>query len=403
MGKIESLLLQVSIIQKKYDEIAKITGENFNIFSVMRAESDEVRTHSRIIAEFLNPKGMHNQGSVFLKLFFQGIISLKDIEENFDYDNAQVLVEEHIGTINEDYSKGGFIDIVIKDSKSQVVIENKIYATDQKGQLLRYKNNYPNCKLIYLTLEGKEPCQSSYKIENGQALNLENDIMLVSYRHHIKNWIEKCLEKTHSLPIIRETLVQYLHLIKKLTNQTINNKMSEEVIKSITNNAESIKSAELIINNYELALNTLKAKVVNTFVEILIKNGFKKEDIEITRTGNRMDCFFLIIKTFDLKENGSYDLVINVELDNNYYFFCVVKKGENRDASINRKPVFNEIKNYLNTRIDNLTSNNWAIGFSDNFKIGINANEYYLPNVNNEDSFNELVELFISYKNKLNQ
>lgn len=153
------------------------------------------------------------------------------------------MVEEHIGTIDKDYSEGGFIDIVIKDSKSQVVIENKIYAADQKGQLLRYKNNYPNCKLIYLTLEGKEPCQSSYKIENGQELNLENDIILVSYRNHVKNWIEKCLEKTHSLPIIRETLVQYLYLVKKLTNQTTNKKMEEEILDHILNNPKNIESA----------------------------------------------------------------------------------------------------------------------------------------------------------------
>mgnify|MGYP000526485501 CR=1 FL=1 len=58
MDKIKNLLQQVSIIKKKYDEIAKITGENFNIFSIMRAESDEVRTHSRIIADFLNPKAL---------------------------------------------------------------------------------------------------------------------------------------------------------------------------------------------------------------------------------------------------------------------------------------------------------------------------------------------------------
>ena len=32
MDKINNLLQQVSIIQKKYDEIAKITGENYNIF-----------------------------------------------------------------------------------------------------------------------------------------------------------------------------------------------------------------------------------------------------------------------------------------------------------------------------------------------------------------------------------
>lgn len=275
MDKINNLLQQVSIIQRKYDEIAKITGENFNVFSIMRAESDEVRTHSRIIAEFLNPKGIHNQGSVFLKLFFEEIVSLSDILEDFNYENAQVLVEEHIGTIDENFTKGGFIDIVIKDSKNQVVIENKIYATDQKGQLLRYKNNYPNCKLIYLTLEGKEPCPSSYKIENGQELNLENDITLVSYRDHIKNWIEKCLEKTYSLPIIRETLVQYLHLIKKLTNKTTNKKMEEEILDTILNNPKNIESALTIsgigTDNIKMEIckrlfNQIQTKIENDFI-----------------------------------------------------------------------------------------------------------------------------------------
>ncbi len=248
MDKIKKLLQQVSIIQRKYDEIAKITGENFNIFSIMRAESDEVRTHSRIIAEFLNPKGMHNQGSVFIKLFFDEIQSLQDIKDNFDYENATVLVEEHVGTIDKDYSEGGFIDIVIKDSEHQVVIENKIYAGDQKGQLLRYKNNYPDCKLIYLTLNGKEPSEFSYKIGNEKDLKLE-EIILISYLYNIKNWIEKCLEKTHSLPIIRETLVQYLHLIKKLTNQTTNNNMKAEIKELIKGNYDEIDN--LVKHYYE--------------------------------------------------------------------------------------------------------------------------------------------------------
>ena len=248
MDKIKNLLQQVSIIQRKYDEIAKITGENFNIFSIMRAESDEVRTHSRIIAEFLNPKGMHNQGSVFIKLFFDEIQSLQDIKDNFDYENVTVLVEEHVGTIDKDYSEGGFIDIVIKDSEHQVVIENKIYAGDQKGQLLRYKNNYPDCKLIYLTLNGKEPSEFSYKIGNEKDLKLE-EIILISYLYNIKNWIEKCLEKTHSLPIIRETLVQYLHLIKKLTNQTTNNNMKAEIKELIKGNYDEIDN--LVKHYYE--------------------------------------------------------------------------------------------------------------------------------------------------------
>lgn len=247
MDNINNLLQNVAIIQKKYDDIAKITGENFNIFSVMRAESDEVKTHSRVIAEFLNPKGKHSQGSVFLKLFFEEIISLNDIKENFDFDNAKVSVEEHIGTINSEYSEGGYIDIVIKDFNNQVVIENKIYAGDQKGQLLRYKSKYPKSKLIYLTLDGKEPSKFSYKIENGQELKLE-EIVLVSYKDNIKNWIEKCLEKSDSLPIIRGTLVQYLNLIKKLTNQSINKKMSTEIQKLILDN---YLAAEQIVKDFD--------------------------------------------------------------------------------------------------------------------------------------------------------
>lgn len=245
MTGITNLLQQVSIIQKKYNEIAKITGENFNVFSIMRAESDEVRTHSRIIAELLNPQGSHSQGSVFLQLFFQEIVSLNDILDNFDYDNAKVLVEEHIGAINKNYSEGGFIDIVIKDSKNQVVIENKIYASDQKGQLLRYKNKYPDCKLIYLTLDGKKPSESSYKIENVQELKLD-DIILVSYKVIIKEWLEKCLEKSYSLPIIRETLVQYLYLIKKITNLSRNQNMEKEILDNILNNPQNTESALII-------------------------------------------------------------------------------------------------------------------------------------------------------------
>jgi hypothetical protein len=269
MDKINNLLQQVTIIQKKYDEIAKITGENFNIFSIMRAESDEVRTHSRIIAEFLNPKGKHSQGSVFLKLFFDEIESLAVLKDSFDFENAQVLVEEHVGTIDEYYSEGGFIDIVIKDCKYQVVIENKINAGDQKGQLLRYKKRYPDCVLIYLTLNGKEPTSFSYKIGNDKDLKLE-DIILMSYKENIKNWIENSLEKTYSLPIIRETLVQYLHLIKKLTNQSTNKKMSTEIQDLILAN---FSAAEQIVKNFDNVkykiCGSIRADIMNKLKEKL--------------------------------------------------------------------------------------------------------------------------------------
>lgn len=254
---IQNVLTNVGILSKKYDEIAKITGDNFNIFSVMRMESDEVRTHSRIIAELLNPKGTHSQGSVFLKLFFEAIDELKRIE-NFDFENAKIIVEEHIGTINEDYTKGGYIDIVIKDSRSQIVIENKIYASDQYGQLLRYKNHYPNCKLLYLTLGGTEPSNDSIG-----HLELDIDFYCISYKHNILSWLENCHKQVIDQPMIREVIKHYVNLVKKLTNQTINNNMSEEIVEVLSKNIK--ESFDILAS-----ISALKDKLYKEFMRNII-------------------------------------------------------------------------------------------------------------------------------------
>lgn len=253
--KAEYLLNQVGGLLKSYEKLAKSTGENFNIFSIMGMESDEVKTHSRIIAELLNPKGSHSQGSVFLKYFFEEIEELKSIEI-FDFDNAKVIVEQHIGIINSDYTTGGYIDIVIKDerNKIEVVIENKIYATDQKGQLLRYKNHYKNCKLIYLTLDRKKPSIESYcHLDPKININLE-DIILICYKDKIICWIDRCHKEAIQQPMLREMLKQYSNLLKKLTNQTINNELKMDISDLIKNN---FLEASEIANNFENAKNTV--------------------------------------------------------------------------------------------------------------------------------------------------
>ncbi len=271
---IENLLTNVSHISKKYDEIAKITGENFNIFSVMRMESDEVKTHSRVIAELLNPKGSHSQGSIFLKLFFAEIKELSKIED-FDFENAKVLVEEHIGLINEDYTKGGYIDISIKDNNNQIVIENKIYAVDQFGQLLRYKNHYPECKLLYLTLDCKEPSD-----ESKGNLVLGYDFHCISYENNILDWLNKCQKETVDIPMLREMIKQYSNLIKKLTGKLNNQKMESDIKELIKRNLLSAG----IINKY---FDEAKFEICER-IRFDLKNKLddffqKKYDIEINQ------------------------------------------------------------------------------------------------------------------------
>lgn len=67
----EHLLRQVSAISTKFNEIAKITGERFNIFRVLGVSTKEVKTHSAFIAELLNNKGSHGCGDKFLVCFIE--------------------------------------------------------------------------------------------------------------------------------------------------------------------------------------------------------------------------------------------------------------------------------------------------------------------------------------------
>ena len=140
---IQELLVEVAAINKKYENIEEVTGANFNIFKIMRMETDEVRTHSRFIAELLNPNGSHGQKDIFLVLFinvFKRLLIEKapNLADVFDILKCDISTTE---IKVEEVMENGRVDIVMKFSNGQVmVIENKIYAGDQYGQLARYKN-----------------------------------------------------------------------------------------------------------------------------------------------------------------------------------------------------------------------------------------------------------------------
>jgi hypothetical protein len=206
----ERLLIGVKHLIDHQSELERIKGERFNIFSILGMERYENATHSAFLAELLNPLGTHLMGSVFLENF------LKSQEINhIDISTAKVVVEHHIGYVNNDYSQGGRVDIYIYDSQNNSVsIENKIDANDQFKQIERYCNhNKGKNKVVYLTKEGRLPNSDSY---GSKQPNI--DFLLCSYRTDIIQWLEFCQKEAMNSPILRESIKQYLILVKKITH-----------------------------------------------------------------------------------------------------------------------------------------------------------------------------------------
>ena len=231
LDSVNSILKEEKI--KKEESLRR--GERFNMFEICGVAHYEVM-HSTIIASFLNPNSSHGQKDLFLKLFF----SVVGDKTNIDTTSASVFTEYPI--------EDGRIDILVEDNKGKgVIIENKVYASDQNEQLIRYnrfaKNKYRNgYSIYYLTLDGCEASENSAK---------NVDYIRISYKEHIISWIDSCIKESSTTPLIRETLVQYRNHLKQLTNQDMETKNKEELIKAMVNNSQAIAALFNVQEDYK--------------------------------------------------------------------------------------------------------------------------------------------------------
>ena len=245
LHRIQSLLDKVGTRVKHGEEIAREKGENFNIFKILNLETRENQTHSAFLKEMLDPKGSHEMGSIFLTHFLAQIrTKLLDqnqkikILDQINTFNCHVKTEHSIGQKDLIEKTGGRFDVFINYNKSyNIVIENKIYAADQEAQIERYcKHESDRSIVYYLTLEGVEPTLNSKgSFESGK------DFFLLSYGSDIISWLEICMKEATEKPILRETIKQYIILLKKLTNKLTYQKMEDEIKQTLRNNLVAAK------------------------------------------------------------------------------------------------------------------------------------------------------------------
>lgn len=309
---IQNLLQHVGIIRKKYDDFAEITGENFNVFDILNVNSSEL-SHSLFVSYLLDATGKHGQKDLFLKLFINQLkdrfhAEKNDVLNHFNTEKSQSITEKSIGNKSDDVSNGGRIDIIINDGSNNIIIENKIYAGDQEKQLVRYFNYDPKAPLIYLTLGDENPSEDSIK-HTDKTLEIDKDFISISYKEDIKIWVEECIKAVYDKPLIRETLRQYVYLINELTNQSNNNKMSEEIVNIVTRDVDSYANYKDLINSKDL-VNKELISIFKTQLENL-----NLDDLEISS----FDLSNKIYSGFSLSNNSlkNENLVIAFEFEKN--------------------------------------------------------------------------------------
>lgn len=286
MDSIKKLLSAVNKIVKaneKIQEERRIRGDKFNIFDVVGLRSEEEKLHSAFLTELLNAEGNHGQKDAFLKAFIEKITEIGT--NDFKTEGSKAISEYVIGPIDYVTNTGGRIDILVTsgDKSSSIIIENKINAEDQEKQLIRYNNfgrnkKYKNkFKLLYLTLDGHEASKDSA----GEGTEKVNYIK-ISYREHIVKWLNRCLELSALKPIIRETIVQYLDIIKRLTNQDMDMEKEDELLNTLINENNINSAYEIIYQKSQLDkrfINDYFTPKMNEMVKSINEDkGYKDEN-----------------------------------------------------------------------------------------------------------------------------
>jgi hypothetical protein len=347
------ILDKIEIIDFKYRKQRELN--DFNIFSVLRGKTDEVKLHSRFIAELLNPKGMHRQGSLFLNHFLMVC--------EFD----PVLYQD-----SEIFTEYRDIDILIRSGKSAIVIENKIWAGDQERQLERYRNimleeGIEDIQLIYLTLEGREP--SLYSLGDLQNdSSLKTYLRLLAYRNEILQWLDLCIREVPVAPALRESIAQYKNLINELTGNTMVRDQMLEVVNLLSQN-DNILQAKKIVDNWvhvkwhtEWEFWTELEKTISQEYRILPHQKYSVEYLNgsIHRSKNRDNLYGIL---FSIKRLGNDELCIAVEKGGDermYYGITILRDGTDRGAS--DEPIYNDLANKVGTVSEWDREANWIGG-----------------------------------------
>lgn len=179
----------------------------------------------------------------------------------------------------------------------------------------------------------------------------------ISYKNEIKKWIELCIKECVNLPVIRETLNQYLNSVNTITSQATNNKMEQDIIDKII-------------------------KTGNVDTAIQISNSIEKIKSELCHSFLKKICNSLNTMEIGTEIKTKTNLCFDLNFDNSSKFYFELDFNEGIGISIINSSVLKEqrVKFLTHFKVENLENasndnayNNWLWYSRDWVKFNTNT------------------------------
>jgi len=326
---------------------------DYNLLTTVLKPHDEVRLHSRMIGSLLDINGSHYQDGLFLEIFIEVVFGQDFV---FDIQNSQIHLEQD------------HIDLYITDGSKHIIIENKIYAKDQKSQIKRYIKticeanedlNDDEIYVIYLSLHRKKPSDYSLgkiKDNNKEHFEIRDDKLVykgddrllkdrkinyrsIHYKNEILQWLEKSYAEISNIVNLSEVLRQYIDVVKIL-NKSYKGKVMTllEFIGNIED-SDRQKNYIQILNEIEESYSSSKREYkVNFFIKSLVEylNNNLKDGWKVKLDGDKkkIDKKFRVNIQFYKDEDWKVVYWLRFNKDNmKGMYWAIAKKEKNIDIT----------------------------------------------------------------------
>lgn len=241
-------LLECKQITAQHTEARKNRRRTYNIYQLLDITDKEIQM-CRILADLLDPDGVHDEGIKYLKVFFDTVLHI-DLPDSV---LRGAKVEREYPIINKRR-----IDIVIDYQGGFIPIEVKINAEDMKSQCYDYyhfaRKTDPDTFVVYLTRNGCMPSAYSLTGEKGDRLD-EKYIHCISFEGDILSWLDKIkrIADENMVPMLEQFEGAVLDFLYS-EGESYKMDLSEKILESSSNLRTAIAIAD--------SLNFAKAELM---------------------------------------------------------------------------------------------------------------------------------------------